>query len=502
MMGNVRGRSKPPRRIAIGGVGLWLVCACAMVRADETIASQHRALVQQNAQALEALAQWCEGNGLDEQAGATRDWIVPQAPLTLVVALPPVSGEAEAAAPDDESPPVRQWRQQFENLRRTQAEHLFELALLAAEQREFTLAYQVVHETLRENPAHERARLLLGYKQHDGRWLTPYEVTKAQSQQVWHPRFGWLPESQVARYESGERRYRGRWVAAADETAARANLERGWEVVTEHYQIRTNHSLEAGVRLAKRLERFYGAWRQVFARFVLNDEQWDRLFREGVPTGSVKRHQIVLFRNRGEFIQALEREQPSIRISTGYYSPKSRKAFYFVGSEEDDSTLYHEATHQLFAEIHATSRDAGRDTNFWIVEGVACWIESFRPQGGLGLIGGVAATRLRNARTRLTRDHFYLPLGQLAAMSVVNVQQNPQISMIYSESAGITYFLMFADEGRYREPLVDFLNTVYAKRDKSTTLAELTGVEFHELDRRYREFIEDLPDPEPTETAP
>lgn len=498
-----RGRSTSHRSLAIGFVGVWLACASASACADDTIVSRQQALLQRNALALDALADWCEGNGLGEQARATRDWIPPQAPLTIVVALPPLSNDISAAPGADVEPPlVQQWRRQFETLRQTQAENLFQLALLAAEQKDFTRAYQWVHATLRENPAHERARLLLGYKQHDGRWLTPYEISKTQAQQVWHPRFGWLPESQVARYESGERRYRGRWMSAADETTARANLERGWEIASEHYQVRTNHSLEAGVRLANRLERFYDAWRQVFARYVLRDDQWERLFRDGAPTGAAKRHQVVLFRNRGEFIQALEREQPSIRISTGYYSPISRKSFYFVGSEEDDSTLYHEATHQLFTEIHPTSRDAGRNANFWIVEGVACWIESFRPIDGLGLIGGVDATRLRNARTRLTRDRFYLPLGQLAAMSVIDVQRNPQIAMIYSESAGLTYFLMFADDGRYREPLVDYLNTVYAKRDKPTTLAELAGVQFHELDRQYRTFIEELPEPEPKDDSP
>lgn len=490
---------------SVGILAACLACACLSAAGGEehSIAERHRALLQANAVALEALADWCEQNGLTDRAADTRDWIVPQAPLTLVLALPPsVNDTTKQTPPDDDPPRVQQWRRQFVDLRQAQADRLFELALVAAETRDFTPAYQLIHEVLRENPDHERARLLLGYKQFDGRWRTQYEISKAQAQQVWHPRFGWLSENQVARYESGERRYRGRWVSAADETASRANLERGWEVVTEHYQVRTNHSLESGVRLAERLERFYGAWRQVFARFVMNDDQWDRLFREGAPTGAPKRHQVVLYRNRGEFIQALEREQPSIRISTGYYSPKSRKAFYFAGSEEDDSTLYHEAAHQLFAETRPTSRDAGRDANFWIVEGVACWIESFRPADGLAMIGGVDALRLRNARTRLVRDRFYQPLGQLAAMSVVDVQTSPQISLLYSESAGLTYFLMYADDGRYREPLVAFLNAVYARRDKPSTLAELTGVDFHELDRQYRDFIEGLADPEPTDAKP
>ncbi|MGH7192958.1 MAG: hypothetical protein ACREJM_05405, partial [Candidatus Saccharimonadales bacterium] len=204
----LRGCSTTHLSLEISFLGLWLVCAWTPARAEETIASQHQALIQNNAVALEALADWCEGAGLAEKARTTRDWIPPHAPLTLAVALPPASGETKSPPPDDEPPLVQQWRQQFQTLRQTQAEHLFELVLMAAEKREFTLAYQLVHETLRENPAHERARLLLGYKQYDGRWLTPYEASKAQAQQVWHPRFGWLPESQVVRYESGERRYR------------------------------------------------------------------------------------------------------------------------------------------------------------------------------------------------------------------------------------------------------------------------------------------------------
>jgi len=38
--------------------------------------------------------------------------------------------------------------------------------------------------------------------------------------------------------------------------------------------------------------------------------------------------------------------------------------------------------------------------------------------------------------------------------------------------------------------LVGYIATVYANRDTPTTLEELTGASFAELDKQYRQFIE------------
>src|SRR6202000_1058558 len=100
---------------------------------------------------LEELARWCDEQKLTEQAATTRQWIVPQATLTLVVALPdahlPVADSDATAAVRDWTDRICKWRQQ-------QGAKLFDLAKSAAAERDFVRALQLVYATLREDPDH------------------------------------------------------------------------------------------------------------------------------------------------------------------------------------------------------------------------------------------------------------------------------------------------------------------------------------------------------------
>ena len=455
----------------------------------ETFVEQQAAIEREYAKELATLAHWCDGKKLSNEATQTRAWIPPPQPLTLVVEVP---DESLSEMPDGVSP-QDEWRRRFRALRQDQAKRLFELAAGAANARDFAVAFQLVHATLREDPEHEAARRLLGFKQHEGKWLSQYELTKAQANQQWHERFGWLPEKHVKRYESGERFFKGRWISADDDARLHANIDRGWDIATEHYQVRTNHSLEEGVRLASRLEEFYRVWRQVFVRYYSSDNELARLFRDGAPPNRAPRpHQVTYFHDRDEYNDALVREQPQIRISTGYYSGNNRTAYFFAGPEQSDSNIYHEATHQLFSELKQV-KEVGRDANFWIVEGIACFMESYKPGNRLVTLGGADAVRLDNARVRLVRDDFHLPLAELCGLGMNDLQRHDDIKMLYSEAAGLTYFLMFADEGRYRQALVDYLAAVYANRDRRETLSELTKTSYRNLDEQYQKFIRHLP---------
>ncbi|HVX12490.1 MAG TPA: hypothetical protein VHC22_15020 [Pirellulales bacterium] len=460
--------------------------------AAETTATKQTSIEREYADELERLAGWCDERKLTEQAGTTRRWIVPQAPLTLVVALadarlPEVEPQATAA--------VRDWTERFCKLRQTHGARLFELAESAAAERDYGRALQLIYATLREDPDHEEARRLLGYTRHEGTWLTRYELSKSQGNQVWHDRYGWLKKNQVAKYEAGQRFLKGRWISAKDDTWQHADIDQGWLVATEHYQVRTNHSLEEGVRLAARLEEFYDVWRQIFARYEATDEQLARLFRDGAPAAGGGRRttfHVTCYRDREEYVAALRNEHPNIGLTTGYYLEKARMAYFFAGPEADDANLYHEATHQLFSELRP-GKSVARDANFWVIEGIACFMESYRSADRLVVLGGVEALRLRNARTRLLRDGFYLGLADLCKLGMEALQRHEDIAAVYSEAAGMTYFLMFAADGRFRQPLVDYLTSVYTNSDRADTLAELTGFSYKHLDEQYQHFIQNLP---------
>ncbi len=455
-------------------------------RAD--VLADRRSLDERYRQQLDELAKWCDAQSLTTEATRVRGWLRPSD--TWTIAVPIIPATSELVLPPDASEVQRDFLSRFQKLRDAQADSLFSLAKQAAKEHRVTFAYELVTDTVRENPDHEAARRILGNKRHDGAWQTQYEIDKAQAKQVWHDRFGWLPRDRIARYEKGERFNRGAWVSADEDARRNADMKRPWEVVTEHYMVKTNHSLEEGVRLASRLERLHRVWQQVFVLYWASENEVAGWLNGATPKRRPpQRHQVVYFRNRDEYNAALVKDQPNIAISTGYYEPRSRTAYFFAGTE-DDTNLYHEATHQLFSEVRAARTPFGVEANFWIVEGVACYMESLVERDGYCLLGGTNAVRLRDAEFRLRNDGFYLPLAELVTYGMDRLQQDPRLGTLYSESSGLTHFLVHASGGRYRDVLVDYLIAVYSAHDRASTLSELSRKSYVELDREYRTFIE------------
>jgi hypothetical protein len=382
--------------------------------------------------------------------------------------------------------------------RRKYADALFELAKKAAEAEQLSLAFQWATEAVRENPEHEDARRVLGYEQLDGLWLTSYGARMAEAGKVWHPAFGWIAESDIARYDAGERFVGGRWITAEADAARRKQMKNGWQVRTDHFLVTTNHSMEAAAGLAARLERLHQVWRQLFAGFYLSENEVRRLFAgEREPRKQIRPFRVYYHRNHEEYAEALRRRQPRIAETLGIYFDADSEAHFFAGDDQDAGTLYHEAVHQLFQESRPAARQIGRDANFWIIEGVATYFETLTehldPDAGLYFtIGESAAGRLPAARDRLA-DNFYVPLVELVSMGKTDVQQHADIAKLYSQSTGLSAFLMDAGDGRYREPLVRYLTEVYAGRDNENSLRHAAGSSYDELDAEYRRYIESLP---------
>ena len=172
-------------------------------------------------------------------------------------------------------------------------------------------------------------------------------------------------------------------------------------------------------------------------------------------------------------------------------------AYFFAGDQQYSGTLNHEATHQLFREMRPDAIPPGRKNNFWIVEAIACYMESLSqhrlldddPYGAYFTIGGENEGRVPAARKRLVDDNFYVPLRELSALGMDQLQHDPRLKMIYSQISGQALFLMHADAARYRPALLDYLIAVYTGRANPGTLEKLTGQRFEELDRQYREFL-------------
>jgi hypothetical protein len=387
-------------------------------------------------------------------------------------------------------------------LRRDQlANEIFALAKQAAKAGELSLAFQWATETLRENPDHADARRVLGYEQRDGKWLTAYGVQMfdAREPKVWHPKFGWIGPTQAARYEAGERLVGGRWISAASDAARHTTMSNGWLVRTDHFLVRTDHGLEAAAGLAGRLEHLQQIWRQLFAGYYLTEREVRGLFAgERPPRRQSQPMRVFYHRNKDAYVAALVKRQPRIAETLGIYFDVEREGHFFAGDDAAAGTLYHEAVHQLFQESRPAARRAGSIANFWIVEGVATYFETLREHsagepGRFYTIGDPTTGRLPAARQRLLNDAFYVPLAELVTWGKDDLQRQPELGKIYSQAAGLAAFLMDADGGRYREPLVRYLNDIYAGRDDAQSLSKATGLSYAELDAAYRRYLQSLP---------
>ena len=271
------------------------------------------------------------------------------------------------------------------------------------------------------------------------------------------------------------------------------DIHSGWDVETEHYTIRTNHSIEAAVSLGVKLERLYRLWQQLFVRYYASEADVVALFDGRAQAG---RRPAAAAQHR--LLPRPRRLQPGVAGGDAQHRhlhrrlrrTRSRRAYFFAGQGSDDRTLYHEATHQLFHESRPVSPEVGRKANFWIVEGIAMFMESLRQEDGYYVLGGFDDERMHAARYRLLHDHFYVPLDELVGYGMEKLQKDPRIGTLYSQAAGLTHFLIFYGGGRYRDALVSYLSAVYTGRDDHDTLAKLTGQGYDELDKQYREFVE------------
>lgn len=478
---------------------------------------------------LEQLASKLEKEGTAEEAAAARGWLPARRSNELTLFVLPDRQAVGAPAPDKaagESKPSAGG--EFKTLRNAQAEALFRLAHSAAEADRQATATQLLTETVRENPDHADARRALGYVRHEGQWVSPYSKRMMEAGFVWDDRYGWLRAGDVSRYEAGQRRFGRRWLSAEEDARRRRAIERGWRVRTDYYEVTTNKSLEAGVRLAEKLERLGKVWRQMFADYYLRDgELADVLAGKRPPRpapSAVNKYQVLFYRSRDEYNAALRKEQPQIDMTLGIYLDRKRRAYFFDGEEQDRGTLLHEATHQLFQQSRPVRNDVGQRGNFWIVEGVATYMESLAeekldvevrphdterrgeqaandrgaPAAGHRVagervacyrLGGFERGRMPAACYRLLKSKYYIPLSEMTRMTVNDIQRHPEIAKLYSQVAGLTTFLMHFEGGRYRAALGRYLVAVYAGRADHDKLSELTGADYAELDKQYRRFV-------------
>ena len=210
------------------------------------------------------------------------DLAAPPDPYKIV--LPVLPQEVGSLHPPEGASGDRaEWHRRLLKLRQDQAAALFALAQRCVRRHQASLAYRLALDAIQANPDHEAARRVFGYQKYQNQWHTPYEVRMLRSGMVWHEKFGWIEKANLPRYAAGERLLGVTWIDAANDAALHAEIATGWDIETEHYRIRTNHSIEAAVALGVKLENLHRLWRQIFLGYYSSAADVEALFSGRPP---------------------------------------------------------------------------------------------------------------------------------------------------------------------------------------------------------------------------
>ena len=496
-------------------IAICLTCSLSAIDWSSTIAqstslgadryaAQHDQYVTAFQESLAKLIANCRAKNLQNAVDRLLPWQEPVDVASLSDRTLPKSVQSEIplSLPQDE----RLWRLEFQSLRQDLAKNLYLLSRRVLNAGNPHAAWRLIHEVLWYDSDYGRARTLLGYEQFGGEWVTPFAAKKQRERFVWHERFGWLPTAHVERYENGDRFFRNRWRTAQQEENLRNLWANAWVIETDNYQLKTNVGLEEGVALAKKLEVFHDWFQRAYPAFFNTPAQLKVLFGAAARPRRAKRKPFVIhyYRNKEEYVRRLIGKNPQIAISNGIYAPDERISHFFVDPNSDiESTIYHEATHQILYELDPRPRRIANNEHFWIVEGFACYIESFRPLETGVSIGDPDYVRFYFAKDILIKDGFVVPLDRFASLSKNAYQDRVEISERYSQASGVVHFYMHYKDGVYRDALIDHFAALYRPITPGFRVGGMdhfTGVPYSELSRQYREYISEL-DSDPNRLA-
>jgi hypothetical protein len=481
----------------------------------QIILENYRSTHQQFAREMDDVASDAELQGLKTEAAVIRERSARIDHQKLDIdKLPEEANEPAAAAPPIQAAVLTNTDERRLAVEKDYAARVYVLSQQAETTRNQSLAFHFLREVAFHDPDHEPARRALGFIRFQGKWVTPFAADQTRKGRVWDEVYGWLPADYVDRYRAGERYFNGRWMTVAQEANLRRDFDRSpWVIESEHFIVKTNHSLERGVKLSVLLEGFHKYFVRDFSTFFNIPERKRKLDSQGAPVPLADKHRVYYYASKEEFCQRL-RQEPNIRICNGIYLPSQQIAHFFYDPANDDSheeTLYHEVTHQILSESTKATYKIAEMRDFWIIEGLACYMESFRQTSGKATVGYPLHKRIIAAQGHAAAPDEYIPMETFVSYGQSAFQTAggrvkfmvSDLQRFYAQATAYSHFFIHYRDGIYREQFLQYLSDIYHPkplvRGRVRTLEQLTGLSYAALDKQYQEYMRELKDREAAE---
>ncbi|NBC11141.1 MAG: DUF1570 domain-containing protein [Planctomycetes bacterium] len=256
-----------------------------------------------------------------------------------------------------------------------------------------------------------------------------------------------------------------------------------------HYHIHTDLPRAAVVPIGRHMDAIHEQYTQRFAAFKTRD-------RAPMP--------LYLFRTKATYHAFLAAHDLASDHSGGMFfvTPRvSGLATWVEGNSRSRtlSVLQHEGFHQF------AWRHLGPGLPVWVNEGLAQYFEDAILIDGRLALGLANAGRVQRVREALEADEA-LKLSALFALTPERwgntLREEPdRADLLYAQAWSVAYFLIHADDGRYRRAFGRYLELLAGQHDPEHAFATAFGVATLDgMERAWRRFAQQQ-EPDPVSTA-
>jgi len=217
-----------------------------------------------------------------------------------------------------------------------------------------------------------------------------------------------------------------------------------------------------------------------------------------------------------------EAPNPTIAMSAGHYtSTENVSRFYWPGMERWKSvkeTFVHELTHHWIQERNPrwarteqpTMEDSVQVPGVWIVEGMAVFMQGtrfdlergtwdlFNPKAtyldatqAIGTAGNLIDWKKQLTITKVelhSKVDTQFPQGYYKGRWNLRAFPMNEMVLFYQQAGATCAYLYFAEGGKYREKLLDYVTAYYTGKKEQTAIQTAFGISEAELGKRVEEF--------------